>query len=36
LADILVVASSLALILLPQIGPHHPMILKKVVQACPA
>jgi hypothetical protein len=26
LADILIVASSLALILLPQIGPHHPMM----------
>jgi len=26
LADILVVATSLALILLPQIGPHHPMM----------
>jgi hypothetical protein len=26
LADILVVASSLALLLLPQIGPHHPMM----------
>ncbi|MCB1874966.1 MAG: hypothetical protein KDH88_03240 [Chromatiales bacterium] len=26
LADILVVASSLALVLLPQIGPHHPMM----------
>lgn len=26
LADILVVASSLALILLPEIGPHHPMM----------
>ena len=26
LADILIVASSLALVLLPQIGPHHPMM----------
>ncbi len=26
LADILIVASSLALLLLPQIGPHHPMM----------
>lgn len=26
LADILIVASSLALVLLPQTGPHHPMM----------
>ncbi|MCX7218879.1 MAG: hypothetical protein NTY70_08030, partial [Burkholderiales bacterium] len=26
LTDILIVASTLALILLPQIGPHHPMM----------
>lgn len=33
LADILIVASSLALVLLPEIGPHHPMMYAVFIPA---